>query len=192
MNAEEHVRAALVWTLGQVGRHSTPHARALAVGDVLRHLMALLCGVPGGEDDMLGSSEDLRDKARRALGGILGVCDHLPALLALLPSAPASVAKLVLRTLRGVLGGDGEARKMFLGCGGLKLVQNLDPRARAEVEAHGPVALRNHIAQNLGPGAFLPPASSGAMSSVAAGGGDEELGDAVSDINALYPADIVA
>jgi hypothetical protein len=30
------------------------------------------------------------------------------------------------------------------------------------------------------------------MSSVAAGGGDEELGDAVSDINALYPADIVA
>ena len=71
-------------------------------------------------------------------------------------------------------------------------MQNLDPRARAEVEAHGPVALRNHIAQNLGPGAFLPPASSGAMSSVAAGGGDEELGDAVAHINALYPADVVA
>jgi len=191
---EEHVRAAVVWSLGQLGKHGAAHARALAQSDVLRHLMGLLTGTPGDTDDILGGSEDLRDKARKALACVLAVCDHIPALLALLPSAPLGVAKQVLRTLGTIIGGEGgsaTARGAFLNCGGLKLIQKLDPTARAEVASHGNLALRNYT-QSLGPTAFLLPCASGAMSSVAVGGGDEELGDLVGIINSRYPADVVA
>jgi hypothetical protein len=56
---EDHIKAACAWTLGQIGRHTPDHARALAEGDVLRHLLACMVH----ED----SSEDLRTKAKRAL-----------------------------------------------------------------------------------------------------------------------------
>jgi hypothetical protein len=188
---EEHVLAACVWSLGQVGRHSAAHARAAAARDVLRHVQALLTGEAGCLPGAAPASDDLRDKCRRALGAVIGVCDHAPALLALLPAAPAAVAKMVLRALLALCAGAAEARRAFLAAGGLKAIQGLDPRARAEVAAFGAVALRTYCA-GLGPGAFAPPAAASALSSVAVGGGDEELGDGVAAINALYPADVVA
>jgi hypothetical protein len=185
--AEEHVRAAAVWALGQVGKHGPGPARAVAAGDALRHVAALL----GGE----GASDDVRDKARRCLGAVLAVCDHVPAMVALLPAAPPLVAKLVLRQLGGAVlagAGGGEARRKFLDSGALKLVQRLDPGARAAVASHGAAALRTFTAA-LGPGAFGGTgAAVSAMAAVAVGGGDEELGDLVAAINALYPADVVA
>lgn len=36
---EDHIKAACAWSLGQIGRHTPDHARALAEGDVLRHLL---------------------------------------------------------------------------------------------------------------------------------------------------------
>lgn len=36
---EDHIKAASAWSLGQIGRHTPDHARALAEGDVLRHLL---------------------------------------------------------------------------------------------------------------------------------------------------------
>ncbi len=196
-HAEEHVLAACVWSLGQTGRHSVEHSRACAGSDVLRHIQALLVGetVPlgssGSSSAGAGASEDLRDKCRRALCALLAVCDHTPAMLALLPLAPPPIAKAVLRSLRALLGESSAARRGFLAGGGLKAIQGLDPRARAELAEHGPVALRTYCG-GLGPGAFAPPASASALSSVAVGGGDEELGDCVAGINGLYPADVVA
>ena len=192
-SGEEHVLAACVWSLGQTGRHSAEHARACAAGDVLRHVQALLVGEAAASAGAASTpaSDDLRDKCRRCLGAIIGVCDHAPALLALLPLAPAAVAKMVLRALLGVVAGSGEARRAFLGAGGLKAIQGLDPAARAELAQHGAVALRTYCS-GLGAGAFAHPAAASALSSVAVGGGDEELGDCVAAINALYPADVVA
>lgn len=184
--AEEHVRAAAVWALGQVGKHSPGPARAVAAADALRHVSALLAGE--------GASDDVRDKARRCLGAVLAVCDHVPAMVALLPAAPPLVAKLVLRQLGGAVlagAGGGEARRAFLASGALKVVQRLDPTARAAIAAHGPAALRTYTSA-LGAGAFAPGAAGSAMAAVAVGGGDEELADLVAAINALYPPDVVA
>ena len=59
MEPEDHVKAATAWSLGQIGRHTPDHARALAEGDVLRHLLACMVHE--------NSSEDLKTKAKRAL-----------------------------------------------------------------------------------------------------------------------------
>ena len=70
------MQAASAWSLGQIGRHTSDHARALAEGDVLRHLLACMV-----HQD---SSEDLKIKSKRALKAILAKCTHLQALQPLL------------------------------------------------------------------------------------------------------------
>jgi hypothetical protein len=68
---EDHIKAACAWTLGQIGRHTPDHARAIAEGDVLRHLLACMVHEE--------SSEDLKTKSKRALKAILAKCTHLQA-----------------------------------------------------------------------------------------------------------------
>mmetsp|Transcript_17957 Transcript_17957/g.56306 ORF Transcript_17957/g.56306 Transcript_17957/m.56306 type:complete len:224 (-) Transcript_17957:953-1624(-) len=65
---EDHIKAASAWTLGQIGRHTSDHARALSEGDVLRHLLACMVHPDG--------SEDLKTKSKRALKAILAKCTH--------------------------------------------------------------------------------------------------------------------
>merc|ERR1711988_1166373 len=60
---EDHIKAASAWSLGQIGRHTPDHARSLAEGDVLRHLLACMTHPD--------SSQDLQTKAKRALKAIL-------------------------------------------------------------------------------------------------------------------------
>mmetsp|Transcript_17153 Transcript_17153/g.8108 ORF Transcript_17153/g.8108 Transcript_17153/m.8108 type:complete len:80 (+) Transcript_17153:953-1192(+) len=38
---EDHIKAASAWSLGQIGRHSADHARALAENDVPARLLAV-------------------------------------------------------------------------------------------------------------------------------------------------------
>merc|ERR1711964_466989 len=60
---EDHIKAASAWSLGQIGRHTPDHSRALAEGDVLRHLLSCMVHPD--------SSEDLKTKSKRALKAIL-------------------------------------------------------------------------------------------------------------------------
>jgi hypothetical protein len=106
LEQEDHVKAACVWTLGQIGRHTPDHARALAEGDVLRHLLACMT------HDM--SSEDLKTKAKRALKGVLAKCTHLQALQPLLRDSPVKVQKYILRQFASLLPQDVEARRAFV------------------------------------------------------------------------------
>lgn len=103
---EDHIKAACVWTIGQIGRHTPDHARAIAEGDVLRHLLACMVH----ED----SSEDLKTKAKRALKGILAKCTHLQALQPLLRDSPVKVQKYVLRQFAQLLPHDVAARRAFV------------------------------------------------------------------------------
>jgi hypothetical protein len=73
---EDHVKAATVWTLGQIGRHTPDHAKALAEGGVLVP-MAVLLGRPE-------ASDDLRLKCKRALKLVLAKCTDTAALAALM------------------------------------------------------------------------------------------------------------
>lgn len=47
---EDHIKAAAAWALGQVGRHTPEHARAVAITDVLPVLLALYMSTESSED----------------------------------------------------------------------------------------------------------------------------------------------
>ena len=71
--SEDSVKAAATWTLGQLGSHSSNHAKAMAEADVLSHLLAVY--------NTPHNSEDLRKKAKKALKNILVMCTVLEALV---------------------------------------------------------------------------------------------------------------
>lgn len=115
---DDHIKAASAWSLGQVGRHTTDHACAVAEGDVFRHLLACMI-----HQD---SSDDLKAKSKRALKSILAKCTHLQSLQPLLREAPVKVQKYVLRQFASILPNDVEARRAFVHNGGLQFLQELN------------------------------------------------------------------
>jgi len=114
---EDHIKAAAAWSLGQIGRHSPDHARALAEADVLRRLLAVYL-----HQD---SSEDLQTKAKRALKSVIQKCTHLPALEPLLQESPPNILKYVVQQFAKVLPTDMQARRSFVQSGGLQKIQEV-------------------------------------------------------------------
>lgn len=91
--SEDHLKSATAWTLGQIGRHTPDHAKAVSDTGVLSQLVSF-------EADG-ASSEDLRTKCRRALKSVIGKLTHLPALDALVHKPlPEGVMKMVLEQVR--------------------------------------------------------------------------------------------
>ena len=74
--SEDYIKAAAAWALGQVGRHTADHAKALAQADVFRRLVEAYADPE--------SSEDLKAKVKRGLKAVLQKCTHLSALEPLL------------------------------------------------------------------------------------------------------------
>lgn len=114
---EDHIQAAAAWALGQIGRHTPEHAKAVAVANVLPRL--LKCYIRAD------ASEDLQTKSKRALKNILQKCVHLPALEPLLHDAPPNILKHVVGQFSKVLPHDPAARRLFVTSGGLKKVQEI-------------------------------------------------------------------
>jgi 3-methyladenine DNA glycosylase AlkD len=117
---EDHIKAAAAWSLGQIGRHSPDHARALAEADVLRRLLAVYMSKDSGDND------DLQQKAKRALKSVIQKCTHLPALEPLLQEAPPNILKYVVQQFAKVLPTDLNARRSFVQSGGLQKIQEVD------------------------------------------------------------------
>jgi hypothetical protein len=115
---EDHIKASAAWSLGQIGRHSPDHSRALAEADVLRRLMAVCM-----HQD---SSENLQTKAKGALKSIIQKCTHLPALEPLLKDAPLNILKIVVQQFAKVLPTDQAAKKSFVQSGGLQKILEVD------------------------------------------------------------------
>ncbi|MES1910003.1 MAG: Sperm-associated antigen 6 [Cercozoa sp. M6MM] len=123
----DYVRAAAAWSLGQIGRHTPDHAKALAQADVLRKLVELIAetsveGETKGETSMRG---DLHDKALMALRTALNKCTMCSALEALMFNAPHEVLKLVLEQFVKILPNDKASRKSFVTSGCLEKAQQL-------------------------------------------------------------------
>jgi len=114
---EDHIKAAAAWSLGQIGRHSADHSRALAEADVLRRLLAVYM-----HQD---SSEDLITKAKRALKSVIQKCQHMPSLEPLLQEAPPNILKYVVQQIVVVLRNDPAAKKAFAYSGGLQKIQEV-------------------------------------------------------------------
>jgi 3-methyladenine DNA glycosylase AlkD len=126
---EDHLQAAAAWSLGQIGRHTPDHAKALAEADVLRRLLAVYLH--------RDSSEDLQTKAKRALKSVVQKCTYLPALEPLLDQAPPNVLKHVVQQFAKVLPTDRQAQKEFVQSGGLQKV--LAVKAEAGTKLHDAV-----------------------------------------------------
>ncbi|XP_062520377.1 sperm-associated antigen 6-like isoform X2 [Corticium candelabrum] len=118
---EDHVKAATAWALGQIGRHTPEHSKAIATSNVLSKLLQCYVDV--------NSSEDLQNKSKKALKGILQKCVHLPALEPLLHDAPPNILKHVVGQFSKVLPHDAKARRLFVTSGGLKKVQEIRAEA---------------------------------------------------------------
>lgn len=114
---EDHIKAAAAWALGQIGRHTPEHARAVAETNVLGTLLSMYMDIR--------SSEDLQLKAKRALKNILQKCTYLPALEPLLHDAPPNIMKHIVGQFSKVLPHDSKARRLFVTSGGLKKVQEI-------------------------------------------------------------------
>lgn len=114
---QDYVRAAAAWALGQIGRHTPEHAKHVADANVFPTLVTI-----SGDETL---SQDLRNKASKALKNILQKCFHLPALEALLSTAPPDTLQHVVAQFAKVLPNDAKARKLFVTSGGLKKVQEI-------------------------------------------------------------------
>lgn len=184
---EVHLKAASVWALGQLGKHSPLHANALAKADVLRRLLEY------SRDEGAGK-EDLQEKSRRCLRAVLAQCSHIQALQALLADGPPPQLQLLIlsRILEGLKAAP-EERRAFLGTGGLKLIQALaDPAGAAYALQH------TSNSQGIPVGPFPNAALAGAAAAGGGGGGgggvaaDPDIVALVEAINATYPAEVVA
>ncbi|CCW66380.1 unnamed protein product [Phytomonas sp. Hart1] len=115
---EDHIKAAAAWSLGQVGRHSAEHAKAVADCSVLPKLMDIYLNP--------NSSDDLRMKSKRALKNIIQHCVYLPLLEPLLhPDAPANILTYVCGQYAKVLPTDIAAKREFVANRGLAIVQRV-------------------------------------------------------------------
>uniref|UniRef100_A0A3B5LD46 Uncharacterized protein n=1 Tax=Xiphophorus couchianus TaxID=32473 RepID=A0A3B5LD46_9TELE len=115
---EQHMKSATVWSLDQIGHHTTEHAKVVATANLLPKLLALYMDA--------SSSEDLQAKSKKALKNILQKCTLVSALEPLLYDAPSNILKHVVCQFSKVLPHDSKARRLFVTSGGLKKIQEID------------------------------------------------------------------
>lgn len=98
----------------QIGKHSAEHAREVSEANALSKLLEA--------HESNKSSEDLKNKCKKALKGIIEKCVTLPALEPLIDS-PASIQQYVLHQFAKILPSDTKARKEFVEKGNLQKIQ---------------------------------------------------------------------
>ncbi|XP_003385608.1 PREDICTED: sperm-associated antigen 6-like [Amphimedon queenslandica] len=125
---EDHILAATAWALGQIGRHSPEHAKAIALANALPRLLKLYLDI--------SSSEDLQSKSKKALKSILRRCTHLPALEPLLHEAPPNILKHVAGQFSKILPHDPKARRLFVTTGSLKKIQEINAEAGSVLQEY--------------------------------------------------------
>ncbi|KAF3836012.1 hypothetical protein F7725_028570 [Dissostichus mawsoni] len=103
---EHHIKAAIAWSIGQIGHHSSEHAKAVATSNLLSKLLELYMEA--------SSSEDLQAKSKKALKSILQKCTYLPGLEPLLY----------------------DARRLFVTSGGLKKLQEIEAEPGSPLQDH--------------------------------------------------------
>ncbi|KAB0790956.1 hypothetical protein PPYR_02756 [Photinus pyralis] len=116
-SSDDATQAVTVWTLGQIGKHSPEHAKAIGIANAFPLLLNFYLANT--------SSEDLKYKCKTTLKQCLQKCIMLSALEPLLYVAPINILKYVLGQFSKVLPNDPKARRLFVTSGGLKKVQEI-------------------------------------------------------------------
>ncbi|XP_069705435.1 sperm-associated antigen 6-like [Periplaneta americana] len=115
--SEDHVISAIVWALGQIGKHTPEHAKSLAVANTFPTLLQMYLSPE--------SSQDLKQKCRLTLKLVLQKCMVIQALDPLLYDAPPTILKYVVGQYSKILPNDPKARRLFVKTGGLKKIQEI-------------------------------------------------------------------
>lgn len=87
-STDDAVQSVTAWTLGQIGKHSPEHAKAVAVANAFPRFLQLYLSD--------SSSEDLKHKCKTTLKQCLQKCLLLAALEPLLYEAPRNILKYIL------------------------------------------------------------------------------------------------
>lgn len=87
---EDHIRAASAWTVGQIGRHTPDHAKAVADAGALQSLVQW--------ENATDSSEDLRTKSKKSLKAVTAKLTDLVALDALVHRCAMKFCSTLTRT----------------------------------------------------------------------------------------------
>ncbi|KAG5345979.1 SPAG6 protein, partial [Acromyrmex heyeri] len=114
---DDHILAVTVWAIGQIGKYTPEHAKAVAIANLLSKLLELY-------NDPI-SSEDLKAKCYIALKQILQKCTYIEALESLLNDVPPIILKYVLEQFSKILPNDTRARKLFVTSGALRKIQEI-------------------------------------------------------------------
>jgi Armadillo/beta-catenin-like repeat len=123
----QHIKAAACFALGHIGRHSPFHAKEVAEANVLS-LMLYHYMTPE-------STEDLKEKSKKALKKIIENCNHLSALDPLLQIAPEKILKHILSQYCKNLYKNTSDKKNFVQNGGLQKLQELRPKLSDPLKA---------------------------------------------------------
>ncbi|KZC11851.1 PREDICTED: sperm-associated antigen 6 [Dufourea novaeangliae] len=114
---DEHTLAITTWAIGQIGKHTPEHAKAVAAANILPKLLQLY--------NDPSSSQDLKLKCNVTLKQILQRCMYIEALETLLHDAPPNILKYLLGQFSKILPHDARSRRLFVTSGGLKKVQEI-------------------------------------------------------------------
>jgi HEAT repeat protein len=105
-STSDQVKATATWALGQIGKHSSEHSRAVAEASVFPRLIEAFLSPK--------STPELKAKAKKALKQIISKSTFLDALCPLLqPKTPEGILLYVLKQLSQILPNDVDARKKF-------------------------------------------------------------------------------
>jgi HEAT repeat protein len=115
-----HIKAAVCFTLGHLGRHSAQHAKELADENVLSLVLYHL--------QSYESNDELKEHAKEAAKTIIDTLNCIEKLEPLLHIAPENIQKHILYQLSKNLRNNKEGLLHFLSSGGLKYMQELKIR----------------------------------------------------------------
>nr|CAD7580785.1 unnamed protein product [Timema californicum] len=117
IETEDHVKAATIWALGHIGRHTPQHSGSLAGANLFPKMLQMYLSPD--------SSEDLKHKCRQTLKMVLQKCTNISALDPLLHEAPPDILKYIVGQFSKILPNDAKARRLFVTTGSLKRVQEI-------------------------------------------------------------------
>jgi hypothetical protein len=123
---QQQLKSAACYALGQIGRHSTMHADAVAETNVLS-LMLFHYNSPD-------SNDDLRDKAKKAIKNVIDQCSNLAALEPLLQVAPEKILSHLINQYVKHLKDNLNEKRLFVQNGGLQKLQELKAKCSDSIK----------------------------------------------------------
>ncbi|CDO65110.1 armadillo repeat protein PF16, putative [Plasmodium reichenowi] len=115
--SQDYIKSATVWTLGNIGKHSTEHAKKIAD----ENLLIILVNLYNSND----SSDDLKKKIKEALKLIIQKITDINALQPIFIKSTWPLAKYSILQFSKLLPKNSSSKKGFIQSGCLKYLQEI-------------------------------------------------------------------